>query len=213
MNEMNFNMPPWGYWTIEKFGDQFTKDHNEILDNSLGWDITDFGSGNFNKQGLLLFTLRNGNPAGGYKSYAEKIMIVEENQVTPMHHHNIKTEDIINRGGGNLVMKLYAVGQDHRLSDANFTIRIDGMVKSCKAGESIILHPGESICLTPNIYHEFYAERGSGKVLTGEVSTLNDDSKDNIFLNQSIRFPEIDEDEPIQYPLAKDYRTILTSSK
>ena len=39
--------------------------------------------------------------------YAEKIMIVEENQETPLHFHWSKMEDIINRGGGNLVLELY----------------------------------------------------------------------------------------------------------
>ena|SRR5690554_1431468 len=42
----------------------------------LGWDITDFGSGEFYKRGLFLFTLRNGKYKVDKKPYAEKIMIV-----------------------------------------------------------------------------------------------------------------------------------------
>lgn len=53
----------------------------------LGWDLTDFGFGDFNKCGLILFTIRNGNFMKDKKPYAEKIMIVEELQETPMHFH------------------------------------------------------------------------------------------------------------------------------
>ena len=49
---------------------------DEIRDNQLGCDLTDFGSGEFDAQGLLLFTLRNGstNDPRYPKPYAEKIM-------------------------------------------------------------------------------------------------------------------------------------------
>jgi D-lyxose ketol-isomerase len=33
---------------------------SKVINNMLGWDITDFGSGNFYRRGLFLFTLRNG---------------------------------------------------------------------------------------------------------------------------------------------------------
>ena len=59
---------------------------HEIVANHLGWDITDFGKGDFTNYGLFLFTLRNGSPSNWKtlrgKLYAEKIMIVEENQFT-----------------------------------------------------------------------------------------------------------------------------------
>jgi len=75
----------------------------------LGWDITDFGGGDFLKKGLLLFTMRNGNLYDDRytKPYAEKYLIVEEGQVTPFHFHWKKMEDIINRGGGNLLVQVY----------------------------------------------------------------------------------------------------------
>src|SRR5690554_5550266 len=103
---MNLKLPPWAYWTPEEWkgkGDTCT----EIIDNMMGWDLTDFGSGDFQKRGLILFTLRNGNLLKDKKPYAEKAMIVEEKQETPMHFHRNKMEDIINRGGGNLVVELY----------------------------------------------------------------------------------------------------------
>ena len=68
----------------------------------LGWDITDFGKGEYDRLGLLMFTIRNGsfdNPKY-VKPYAEKLLITEEEQITPYHFHWKKMEDIINRGGG-----------------------------------------------------------------------------------------------------------------
>ncbi len=82
-----------------------------IRDHMLGWDITDYGLGKFDEMGLFLFTVRNGNQANVQRGmgmlYAEKIMISGENQISPMHRHNLKTEDIINRGGATLTLELF----------------------------------------------------------------------------------------------------------
>ncbi len=85
--EMNFKLPPWGYWPMETWKENRAFSE-EIFENELGWDLTDFGSGHFSETGLILFTLRNGNPKKDRKPYAEKIMIVGEDQVTPMHFHH-----------------------------------------------------------------------------------------------------------------------------
>ena len=75
-----------------------------IVGARLGWDITDYGQGRFDELGLFLFTVRNGSEEdlrrGGGMCYAEKIMISRQDQVSPMHRHIVKAEDIINRGGG-----------------------------------------------------------------------------------------------------------------
>jgi D-lyxose ketol-isomerase len=103
MKKQGFHLPPFAYW---KPDDWLTKGREvgEIIDRMLGWDITDFGSGDFAHTGLFVFTIRNGNiqnlAKGGGKLYAEKILVSDVNQVTPMHFHWSKTEDIINRGGG-----------------------------------------------------------------------------------------------------------------
>nr|MDO8113921.1 D-lyxose/D-mannose family sugar isomerase [Candidatus Sigynarchaeota archaeon] len=100
-----FCLPPFAYWSPDEWK-QKGPEVAEIIENQLGWDIIDFGSGDFSKSGLFLFTIRNGKladvPKGG-KSYAEKVLISSENQITPMHFHYSKMEDIINRGGGVLV--------------------------------------------------------------------------------------------------------------
>ena len=103
-----FPLPPFAYWTETEWRAKGAE-YDEIRDNMLGWDLTDFGGGDFEKQGLLLFTVRNGSltDARYSKPYAEKIMIARENQITPYHFHWNKMEDIINRGGGNLVIRLF----------------------------------------------------------------------------------------------------------
>jgi D-lyxose ketol-isomerase len=203
-DRMNFRLPPWAHWKPEKWKGKYVT-CSEIVDNMLGWDLTDFGSDDFHRCGLILFTIRNGNFRRDNKPYAEKIMIVEENQETPMHFHWSKMEDIINRGGGNLVIELYASTQDEKLSDQPFTVKTDGVSRFLQPGDRIILLPGESICLEQGIYHRFYGEAGKGKVLVGEVSAVNDDTADNRFLKSEGRFPAIEEDEPPVHLLVSDY--------
>ena len=140
------------------------------------------------------------------KTYAEKVMIVRPGQVTPMHFHFNKTEDIINRGGGRLVCRLYNATSDERLDQAaSVTVSTDGVVRSLAAGDQLVLAPGESVTLPPRLYHSFWGQPECGTVLVGEVSKVNDDRTDNRFLEKVGRFPEIDEDEPAKYLLCNEY--------
>jgi len=209
-DEMKFKLPRWGYWDLQdwKINKQVA---SEIIENMLGWDLTDFGVGNFEQKGLILFTLRNGNfrRPDSSKCYAEKIMIVREKQETPLHFHWSKMEDIINRGGGNLALELYGSTEDEQLSDQPVTVKVDAIEKTVAPGGRIVLTPGESICLEPNLYHRFFGEEGKGKVLVGEVSAVNDDAADNRFHDSIGRFPEIDEDEEPLHLLVNDYQTFL----
>jgi D-lyxose ketol-isomerase len=207
LEQHGFRLPPFAFWTPE---DWKTKGHecDEIRENLLGWDVTDFGSGDYLETGLFLFTLRNGNyhMSDKYpKAYAEKIMIVKEKQVTPMHFHWNKEEDIINRGGGELVIELYKATADEKPSDEPFSVSVDGVRRACNPGDMVVLTPGESICLEPYVYHRFYGAPGKGRVLTGEVSAVNDDANDNRFLDPIGRFPEIEEDEPPVHLLCNEY--------
>lgn len=206
--EHRFALPPWAFWGPADWKGK-GEACREIVDNMLGWDITDFGSGDFDNRGLLLFTIRNGHPAKDDKPYAEKIMIVRENQETPMHFHWSKMEDIINRGGGNLVLELYLADEDEQLSDNPVTVSVDGVTRTVEPGGTVVLEPGESICLTPYLYHRFYGEPGKGKVLVGEVSAVNDDTKDNRFHEELGRFPEVDEDVPPNHLLCSEYASYL----
>jgi len=207
--ERQFSLPPWAYWNLTNWRKN-KDDAEEIIENMLGWDITDFGSGAFYKRGLLLFTIRNGNFNVDKKPYAEKIMIVEENQETPIHFHWAKMEDIINRGGGNLVIELYNSSSENKLdtiTPVNF--KTDGIKRTVNAGGKVVLTPGESICLEQGLYHRFYGEPGKGKVLVGEVSMVNDDTSDNCFYDSIGRFPVIEEDEEPLHLLVSDYKKFI----
>ena len=201
------SLPPFVLWSPEEWKTKGAE-CDEIRDNMLGWDITDFGSGDFEKTGLFLITLRNGNQKQREKypkPYAEKLMIVRENQVTPMHFHWYKSEDIINHGGGNLMIKLYTSDENEGLSDKDVEIVMDGVKKRFPAGTVVRLTPGESITFTKGIYHRFWGEPGKGTVIVREVSMCNDDNTDNRFFDQIGRFPEIEEDERPLFLLCNEY--------
>lgn len=209
-----FKLPPWAFFPPEKW-QALGSEADEIRKNMLGWDITDFGLGDFYAKGLLLFTIRNGNyydPAN-LKSYAEKIMIVRENQITPLHYHNMKMEDIINRGGGNLCIQLYNATDDDKLADTPGEVSVDGIKRQFNAGDIMTLHPGESISLPQKLFHKFWGETGQGTVLVGEVSQVNDDNTDNVFYEACGRFPAIEEDEPPLYLLCSEYPRNSVSSQ
>jgi hypothetical protein len=199
-------LPPFAYWTP---ADWTTKgeEAREIAENQLGWDITDFGQGRYETFGLFLFTVRNGSVdeliAKRGKLYCEKLMVVSVGQVTPMHFHWNKVEDIINRGGGNLVIQLYNASAEDGLADSAVTVSIDGIKRVVKAGDKLLLAPGESITLPPRLYHKFWGVQD--RVLVGEVSLVNDDKADNRFYEPIGRFPEIEEDEAPLHLLVTDY--------
>jgi hypothetical protein len=201
-----FYLPPFAFWTPADWAKRGLE-AQEIVDRHLGWDVTDYGQGRFDELGLLLFTLRNGSAAdlrlGKGKLYAEKVMIIRPGQVAPMHFHWAKTEDIINRGGGRLVLELYQADRQGNLSQDDVSFSLDGVSHRAPAGQTASLAPGESITLTPGLYHAFWSEDGA--VLAGEVSTVNDDSHDNRFHDPMGRFSAIEEDEPPLHLLVTDY--------
>jgi D-lyxose ketol-isomerase len=202
LKEHRFLLPPWAERRPKDWRG-LGAEIDEIRENLLGWDVTDFGSGDFPRRGLFLFTLRNGNPRRDKKPYAEKIMIVDLMQETPMHFHRSKMEDIINRGGGTLIVELYASTDDEHLSEKAIELSVDGVRRRLDAGSKIALAPGESVCLEPFIYHRFWAE--GAKTLVGEVSMANDDVGDNRFLETIGRFREIEEDDEPLHLLVGDY--------
>ena len=211
-NSKQFLLPPYAYFSLQDW-QNCQADTSEIFDLQLGWDITSFGTGEFGKTGLLLFTLRNGraNSKEYPKPYAEKIMMVRENQVTPLHFHWYKREDIINRGGGVLVIELYhADTVNNKLTGKDFSITVNGMKKVMKSGEKLLLTPGESVCLEPQHAHRFWGEESKGTVLAGEVSMVNDDSTDNCFIEGVPRFESIEEDEAPRFLLANEYKKFLS---
>lgn len=206
IREHRFHLPPFAYWTPEDWRGK-GEEAREIVEHGLGWDITDFGGGDYERLGLFLFTIRNGHPenlkSGRGKIYAEKLLLVGVDQITPFHYHWTKTEDIINRGGGKLAIQLYNSSADDGLADGEVIVSMDGVRYTFLAGHIVLLELGESITLPTDLYHKFW---GVGqRVLVGEVSMVNDDHADNCFLEPLGRFPDIEEDEPPLHLLVGDY--------
>ena len=202
-----FYLPPFAAWTPDDWRSK-GPEVRDIVTLGLGWDVFDAGMGRFDEVGLVLFTLRNGAPSnlqqGKGVVYAEKLMVSNVNQVTPLHFHWIKTEDIINRGGGTLMIQLYNATPDEAgLADTPVTVRVNNIPRTVAAGTTVALSPGESITLEPFCYHKFWA--AEARVMIGEVSTVNDDHTDNRFYQSLPRFPEIEEDEPPTCVLVNEY--------
>ena len=206
INKVGFKLPPFCDFTPEDWQEK-GHDYDEIRDNMLGWDITDFGSGDFENVGFSLITLRNGNQKMDKytKTYAEKLLYLNENQMAVMHFHWNKMEDIINRGGGNVFISVYNSNEDGSLADTDVKVNCDGREFTVPAGTRVKLTPGESITIYPYMYHDFHVEKGSGAVLLGEVSMSNDDANDNRFLEPMGRFPTIEEDEAPYRLLCTEY--------
>ncbi len=210
-NSHDFHLPKWAYWSPQQWA-MAGHEADEIRRCKLGWDVTDFGLNDYQNIGLLAFTIRNGDIAEvgkdpAAKNYCEKLLLVDEGQVTPTHFHWSKMEDIINRSGGKLVIQLWNANKETEAIDEvnDIVVSIDGIEMTVLAGGTVVLEPGESITLPPYMYHNFYAEKGSGMVLGGEVSRVNDDENDNRFNSPLPRFSEIEEDEASIYLLCGEY--------
>jgi len=207
LHEHQVRLPAFAYWTPAEWRDKGAE-CEEIRQCKLGWDITDFGSGDFDHTGLVVFTVRNGHhelTPYTRKPYAEKILIVRENQHTPMHHHMQKSEDIICKCGGNLLIRVYNSASGGGLDDTAVQVSLDGVKYEVQAGHTFRLTPGTSITLTPFLYHEFWAEEGEGTAIVGEVSSVNDDEQDNTFLAKVGRFPKVNEDVAATHLLCTEY--------
>ena len=213
IQSFGFQLPPFAYWSPKDMKSRPRSEISGIVDARLGWDITDFGQGRFDELGLFLFTVRNGSladlQAGKGMCYAEKIMISREKQMSPMHRHVIKAEDIINRGGATLALELFnSDGNGDVCTQTDVTVATDGVMRTQGPGDILKLQPGESVTLLPGNWHAFWGE--GGDVLIGEVSTVNDDLTDNVFREEIGRFANVEEDVEPVHLLVSDYDNWLS---
>ena len=208
IKSQNFSLPPFAWFTPDEWKGK-GHEYDEIRDHMLGWDITDFGMGDFEKFGFSLITIRNGNRAMADKYpkvYAEKLLYLNEGQMAANHFHWYKTEDIINRGGGNCLIRVYNSLPNEEIDyESDVTVHMDGRTFTVPAGTQVKLTPGESIHIQQYMYHDFAVEEGTGPVLLGEVSQCNDDNTDNRFNPPVGRFPTIEEDEAPYRLLCNEY--------
>jgi D-lyxose ketol-isomerase len=84
---------------------------------------------------------------------------------------------------------------------------VDGLEQAVRAGVPVRLEPGQSIQVPDGVFHRFWAD--GGVVLAGEVSSVNDDVDDNLFLDPFPRYAAVDEDAPARYLLVSEYAEVL----
>ena len=203
----NICLPEIAYWSPDDWRRNAGKIAT-IRRVMLGWDITDFGMGDFSSVGAVLFTARNGlaDDSSVGVPYCEKYIVMKEGQRLPCHYHVFKTEDIINRAGGDLQVFLWNADKvTGKRLDTDVRVFMDGIERVFKAGEEIVVRKGGSISLTPYLAHVFGPRPGTGDLIAGEVSKVNDDTTDNYFLEPVARFAKIVEDETPLHPLCNEY--------
>lgn len=207
----NIKLPLFGYWKMDEWKKNIDK-IDTIKEVMLGWDITDYGEDDFENFGATLFTIRNGSLKDDTigTPYAEKLILLKEGQKLPNHYHASKTEDIINKGGGILAIKLYNSNKDGSVDyKSKVEVDMDGIKHIVNPGEEILIKPGCSITLRPFIYHLFWAKEEKGDLIIGEVSSINDDLTDNYNEKEILRFSDIIEDEKILHPLCNEYKSLF----
>jgi D-lyxose ketol-isomerase len=210
LEKNNFRLPDFGYWTLEEWKKH--RDEIDVIEKlMLGWDLTDHGMNRFDEIGCTLFTIRNGllhDPSVGVP-YAEKLLIFKDGQRLPTHYHGYKTEDIINRAGGAMFIKLYNT-KDGKAVDTPVEVYQDGIKHTYMPGEEIFIYPGNSITITPGIAHTFGIKPGCGDLICGEVSKVNDDKVDNFHIEiEPKQYADIEEDEAVIHPLCNEYRKLV----
>jgi len=160
------------------------------------WDVTDCGSGDFDRCGLVLVNLAE------EPEYSEKLIYMRLGQTIPAHTHHKKKEDIICRRG-ELMMELWAGSPAAGRTGTPIKVKRSGEWVSVVSGRPFKLVAGERVTLLPGIYHSFGPTQPD--TIIGEVSTANDDTSDNVFADSSVaRFPLIEEDEPAAVRLVSD---------
>ena len=209
IGQQGFHLPRFAHWDLDEWKRKQSR-AGAIFEAQLGWDVTDFGEGDFDRLGLVSFTLRNTNSDLDGKilrTYAEKLIVIRKGQAIALHFHRVKVEDIINRAGGGLKIELHNSAEDGQLAAGMQTILMDGLWTEIPSGGIMELAPGESITIPQKCFHRFWADEQD--VLIGEVSTSNDDYADNYFLKEYSRFPSIAEDETPKYLLVSDYQAFV----
>jgi D-lyxose ketol-isomerase len=205
--EHHIRLPEHGYWPAERWR-KAGPEMSRVTRNGLGWAVTDFGQGRFDEVGITMFDVRNGNvdrPEEG-TPYGEKIFVLMPGQRLPYHFHWSKTEDIISRAGGTLMLQLFTSNPDETMNETEpGVVYCDGVAKPFTAGQVFEIPHGSSLTITPRLYHRFWAKEGDGVLVGGEISTISVPKTDNRFGENARRFVPIEEDEPKRWLLNIDY--------
>ena len=207
LREYGVRLPGYAYWSPEDWRNA-GPEYARVTRNGLGWAVTDFGQGDFDRMGITMFDVRNGNVERLEEGtpYGEKIFVLKAGQRLPYHFHWKKTEDIISYHGGTLMIQLYNAREDETMDESSPGVAwFDGVRRTFEAGEVFEIPHGCSVTITPKLYHRFWAKDGAGVLIGGEISTISVPKTDNRFGGNARRFVPIEEDEAPRHLLNIDY--------
>ncbi|MEP7062514.1 MAG: D-lyxose/D-mannose family sugar isomerase [Betaproteobacteria bacterium] len=200
-------LPEYAYWPAQRWRDAGAE-MSRVTRNALGWAMTDFGQGDFDRIGITMFDVRNGtreHPDEG-TPYGEKIFVLKPGQRLPYHFHYAKTEDIISYNGGTLMIQLFNSRADEAMDEESpGVVHCDGVARDFKAGDVLEIPHGASLTITPRLYHRFWAKDDGDVLVGGEISTISVPKSDNHFGGDARRFVAIEEDVAPTYLLNIDY--------
>ncbi len=203
----DIHLPEYACWTPEQWR-RAGPECRRVTLNALGWAVTDFGQGDFDRVGITMFDVRNGtrtHPDEG-TPYGEKIFVLKPGQRLPFHFHWNKSEDIISRCGGTLMIQLYQANEDETMNETlPGVVYCDGIAKEFTAGQIFEIPHGGSLTITPRLYHRFWAKDDAGVLVGGEISTISVPKTDNRFGENARRFVPIEEDVPPTFLMNIDY--------
>lgn len=111
-----------------------------------------------------------------------------------MNRNVVEEEDIINRGGGKMVMELLNQRNDGRVEEEKeVNVEKDGRIVKKKEGENMKIKKGERVKIMKGNWKDLWGE--GGDVMIGEVQNVNEDMKENILREKIGRLQDIEEKE------------------
>ncbi|MFP4381073.1 MAG: D-lyxose/D-mannose family sugar isomerase [Candidatus Sumerlaeia bacterium] len=208
-----FYLPKWAAWSPENW-EHCGPEVAQIKACMLGWSVTDFDRDNFREQGFVTFIERNGivdemrefaqRHSVQDKAYGERLGFIQKRQATAMLKHNISTKDIVNRGGGDLVVQIFLSTPDDELDEHNrIPTCINGIAYNIKAGGISRLAPGDGITIHAGVFHKFWAEKAG--CIVGEIYTSSPKKNEIFLLEPGEWYNRIEEDEDPLFLLNHEY--------
>jgi D-lyxose ketol-isomerase len=211
-------LPKWADWNPS----QFDESADGIRHQKLGWKVIDFGAGDFQHCGLVLFALcsplvdefgapltkpqRVGSHDYPVTAFSRKYLFVQAGQTEPHHFHRQKARKEVTVVAGAPVRFELAWGEsDTALSNKDVDVQVDGIWHHLPANGSIVVNAGETITLPGNLSHIISVEGGGADSILLETSTANNDRSDNIFPFMTPTSKPVIEDVKARYQQLDEY--------
>ena len=113
---------------------------------------------------------------------------------------------MLEKRGGILLIRVFNSLPDGSVDrSGDVRILMDGIESTVPAGTDVEITRGNSMTIYPGLFHLFTAKPGSGDLIVGEVSSVNDDRTDNYFEEERPRYIPVEEDCRMLFPLCNEY--------